>query len=253
MKIAILIPTFNEVQNIDCLLRAIHKIQPTLTDIYLEMYVIDDSSPDGTADVATKLSDELLNQHFQVHIIKRDKKEGLGKAYLEGFKTILALSNQPDYVLQMDADLSHNPEYISQFLYAARANADLIVGTRYLPGGSCPNWSWYRKLLSRGGNAYARLILGHTFSDYTGGFNMYRSELLEKIKWDMLDTAGYGFQIDLKNQAQQYSKKIVEIPIQFIDRQHGQSKMKFNAIFQNFSLILRIKIKRHFSSWGSKK
>jgi dolichol-phosphate mannosyltransferase len=247
LKIAVLIPTFNEVQNIDSLLRALHKVHSTFAEICLIVYVIDDSSPDGTADAATQLNNELGNENFHVYIIKRAKKEGLGKAYLEGFKTMLALSIQPDYVLQMDADLSHNPEYIPQFVDAIRADADLIVGTRYLPGGSCPNWGWCRKLLSHGGNTYARLILGHKITDYTGGFNMYGIELLKKINWDALDCAGYGFQIDLKYQAQQYSKRIIEIPIQFLDRQHGLSKMGFNTFFQNFSLVLRIKIKHLIS------
>ena len=247
LNIAVLIPTFNEVLNIDILLRALHKIHSTFTEICLTVYAVDDSSPDGTADAATQLNHELGDQHFQVRVIRRVNKEGLGKAYLEGFKTMLSLSTQPDYVLQMDADLSHKPEYFSQFVRAIHSDADLIVGTRYLPGGSCPNWSWYRKLLSRVCNIYARLILGREITDYTGGFNMYGIELLKKINWDTLDTDGYGFQIDLKYQAKQYSKKIVEIPIQFLDRQYGQSKMPFNTIFQNFSLVLRIKIKHLIS------
>lgn len=247
LKIAALIPTFNEVQNIDILLRELYTVHATFTDIRLSVYVIDDASPDGTADAATQLNHELGNQNFQVNVIKRAKKEGLGKAYLEGFKTMLSLSMQPNYVLQMDADLSHKPEYFSQFVLATHTDGDLIVGTRYSPGGSCPNWSWYRKFLSRGGNTFARLILGREITDYTGGFNMYGIELLKKINWDTLNSDGYGFQIDLKCQAKQYSKKIVEIPIHFLDRQYGQSKMPLNTIFQNFSLVLRIKIKHLFS------
>lgn len=243
IKIAVLIPTYNEAQNLPALLRAMHKASTNFIDVSFTIYIIDDSSPDGTAECAEILNKELESVLFKVSIIRRIKKEGLGKAYIDGFKQMLAMEETFDFVLQMDADLSHNPEYIDQFVSAVRTGADFVVGSRYIHGGSCPDWSWYRKLLSRGGNTYARLILGRKITDYTGGFNMYSLNVLKKINWDTLDSAGYGFLIDLKYQAQQVSKKIIEIPIQFLDRQHGQSKMPLNTIFQNFALVLRIKIK----------
>ena len=243
IKIAVLIPTYNEVQNIPVLLRAMQAMGSKFSDVAINIYIIDDSSPDGTAQAAETLNAELESVNFKVSVIRREQKEGLGKAYIDGFKKMLALHETPDFVLQMDADLSHNPEYIAQFIKGIGEGADFIVGTRYIPGGSCPDWSWYRKLLSRGGNTYARLILGRKITDYTGGFNMYGLGVLKKINWDTLDSAGYGFLIDLKYQAQQVSKKIVEVPIQFLDRQHGQSKMPLNTIFQNFALVIRIKIK----------
>lgn len=247
IKIAVLIPTYNEAKNIQLLLRAMQEMSAKLNDVSLNIYVIDDNSPDGTAEIAEGLNKELGNTGFQVDVIRRIKKEGLGKAYIEGFKKMLVMSDLPDYVLQMDADLSHDPAYIPEFIDAVRSGSDFVVGTRYVHGGSCPDWSWYRKLLSRGGNAYARIILGHKVTDYTGGFNMYSVDVLKRINWDRLDNAGYGFLIDLKYQAQQVGKKIIEVPIQFLDRQHGQSKMPLNTIFKNFSLVLRIRIKNLIS------
>lgn len=246
IKIAVLIPTYNEIQNISMLLLELREISIQHMDLTFSIYIIDDSSPDGTAAEANKLSEKLNTMNFHIQILTRSQKEGLGKAYIDGFKRMLAQEHPPEYVLQMDADLSHHPKYISEFISAIHAKADFIVGTRYVKGGSCPDWSWYRKLLSRGGNTYARLVLGHKITDYTGGFNMYSLDVLKKIDWDKLDSAGYGFLIDLKYQAQQVSKKIIEIPIQFLDRQHGQSKMPLNTIFQNFVLVIRIKMKHFF-------
>lgn len=243
INIAVLIPTYNEAQNIPGLLSAMMDMSAKLSDVSFTLYVIDDSSPDGTAEVVEKLNTQLETANFCAKVVRRAQKEGLGRAYIDGFKQMLALNPQPDFVLQMDADLSHNPEYILEYVKAVREGADFIVGTRYINGGSCPDWSWYRKLLSRGGNTYARLVLGRKITDYTGGFNMYSLDVLKKIRWDALDSAGYGFLIDLKYQTQRLSKKIIEIPIQFLDRQHGQSKMPLNTIFQNFALVLRIKMK----------
>ena len=245
-NIAVLIPTYNEFKNISLLLLEMKEVSRQHIDLNFTIYIIDDSSPDGTALEAFRLSEKLNTNNFQVQVLTRSQKEGLGKAYIHGFKRMLAQEYPPEYVLQMDADLSHHPKYISEFIGAIKANADFIVGTRYVKGGACPDWSWYRKLLSRGGNTYARLVLGHKITDYTGGFNMYSLEVLKKINWDKLDSAGYGFLIDLKYQAQQVSNKIIEIPIQFFDRQHGQSKMPLNTIFQNFALVIRIKMKHLF-------
>lgn len=243
ISIAVLIPTYNEVQNIPGLLSAMRDMSAKLSDVSFTLYVIDDSSPDGTAEAVEKLNTQLETAHFCARVIRRAQKEGLGRAYIDGFKQMLALNPQPDFVLQMDADLSHDPEYILDYINAVRNGADFIVGTRYINGGSCPDWSWYRKLLSQGGNTYARLVLGRKITDYTGGFNMYSLDILKKIRWDALDSAGYGFLIDLKYQTQRLSNKIIEIPIQFLDRQHGHSKMPLNTIFQNFVLVLRIKMK----------
>ena len=246
INLAILIPTFNEAKNVQLLLREISTIAGLHCQVNFNVYVIDDSSPDGTAAVAQALSEELVCPNFSTSVINRVKKEGLGKAYIDGFKSMLGLTNPPDYILQMDADLSHSPKYIPEFLAAARRGVDFVVGSRYIPGGSSPDWSWYRKLLSRGGNFYACSILGRRIHDYTGGFNMYSIELIRAMDIESIDYFGYGFLIDLKFRAARLAKKIIEIPIHFTDREFGQSKMPANTIIKNFILVPKIRLKSLF-------
>ena len=240
--LAILIPTYNELENIETLLRAIASAQMLHRNWNFHVYVIDDSSPDGTGAHVEKLALELNRPGYSAQLLTRTKKEGLGKAYIFGFN--YALNDQgvrPDFVMQMDADLSHDPKYLNNFIEALEGGAQVVLGARYIPGGGCPNWSWYRKLLSSGGNHYARLVLGTKVHDYTGGFNAYTTSVLRAVALDQLDSAGYGFLIDLKFQILKQQPRIVEIPIQFIDRQFGKSKMPLNTIFQNFFLVLKIK------------
>jgi dolichol-phosphate mannosyltransferase len=240
--LAILVPTYNELENIELLLRAIAAVQTSHQHWNFHVYVVDDSSPDGTGAQVEQLAIELNSAGYQVQLLTRLKKEGLGKAYIFGFN--YALNDQvvrPDFVMQMDADLSHDPKYLNNFVEALEAGAQVVLGARYIPGGGCPNWSWYRKLLSSGGNYYARLVLGSKVHDYTGGFNAYAVSVLKAIALNQLDSAGYGFQIDLKFQMLKQQPLIIEVPIQFIDRQHGKSKMPLNTVFQNFFLVLKIK------------
>jgi dolichol-phosphate mannosyltransferase len=240
--LAILVPTYNELENIELLLRAIAAVQTSHQHWNFHVYVVDDSSPDGTGAHVEQLAIELNCAGYQVQLLTRLKKEGLGKAYIFGFN--YALNDQvvrPDFVMQMDADLSHDPKYLHNFVEALEAGAQVVLGARYIPGGGCPNWSWYRKLLSSGGNYYARLVLGSKVHDYTGGFNVYAVGVLRAIALNKLDSAGYGFQIDLKFQMLKQRPRLVEVPIQFIDRQHGKSKMPLNTVFQNFFLVLKIK------------
>lgn len=240
--LAILVPTYNELENIEILLRAIASVQMLHQNWNFHVYVIDDSSPDGTGVHVEQLALELNRPGYQTQLLTRTKKEGLGKAYIFGFN--YALNDQmvrPDFVMQMDADLSHDPKYLNHFIAALESGAQVVLGARYIPGGGCPNWSWYRKLLSSGGNHYARLVLGTKVHDYTGGFNAYTGSVLRAVALDQLDSAGYGFLIDLKFQILKQQPRIVEIPIQFIDRQFGKSKMPLNTIFQNFFLVLKIK------------
>jgi dolichol-phosphate mannosyltransferase len=240
--LAILVPTYNELENIELLLRSIAAVQALHQNWNFHVYVVDDSSPDGTGAHVAQLATELNRVGYQVQLLTRLKKEGLGKAYTFGFH--YALNDQvvrPDFVMQMDADLSHDPKYLNNFIEALEAGAQVVLGARYIPGGGCPNWSWYRKLLSSGGNYYARLVLGSKVHDYTGGFNAYAVSVLKAIALDQLDSAGYGFQIDLKFQMLKQQPLIIEVPIQFIDRQHGKSKMPLNTVFQNFFLVLKIK------------
>lgn len=240
--LAILVPTYNELENIGLLLRAIAVVQASHQNWNFHVYVVDDSSPDGTGAHVEQLAVELNSPGYQVQLLTRLKKEGLGKAYIFGFN--YALNDQvvrPDFVMQMDADLSHDPKYLHDFVEALEAGAVVVLGARYIPGGGCPNWSWYRKFLSSGGNYYARLVLGSQVHDYTGGFNAYAVSVLRAIALNRLDSAGYGFQIDLKFQMLKQRPRLVEVPIQFIDRQHGKSKMPLNTVFQNFFLVLKIK------------
>jgi dolichol-phosphate mannosyltransferase len=143
----------------------------------------------------------------------------------------------------MDADLSHNPAYILDFVKAIESGADFLVGSRYIQGGSTPNWSWYRKLLSVGGNFYTRAVLSKAITDYTGGFNGYSIGLLKKMNLASINHEGYGFLISFKYAAIKYSSHIIEVPIQFLDREYGESKMPISTVFRNFLLVLTMKLK----------
>ncbi len=202
------------------------------------MFIIDDNSPDGTADVAEKLDKKYKTSVFKVEVLRRKKKEGLGQAYIYAFHKIL--QKKFDYILQMDADLSHDPRYIPAMLDAT-ATADFVVGSRYIKGGATPDWSWNRKLQSRGGNWYSRLFLGSRITDYTGGYNLFSTELLRKINLDSLQAGGYGFLIELKYKALKHCTQVEQIPIVFKDRQHGNSKIPRNTIFKNLMLVPKIR------------
>jgi dolichol-phosphate mannosyltransferase len=238
MKLAIAIPTYNEVTNIKKILPEIKRSLKNYPDLHCTIYVIDDNSPDGTADAAEALGNQLKDKNFAVNVLRRKKKEGLGKAYVYAFRQIL--SQKFDFILQMDADLSHNPKYLPQFLDATK-KADFVVGSRYVPGGATPDWVWIRKLLSRGGNLYTRFFLGSRVTDYTGGYNLFSSELLRKLNLDSLQAGGYGFLIELKYRALQQCHSIIQVPIVFMDRQHGDSKLPRGIIFKNLLLVLKIR------------
>jgi len=239
MKLAIAIPTYNEAANIKKLLPAISKSLQKLDDVECSVFIIDDNSPDNTAKVAEDLGLKLKTKRFKVAVLKHGAKEGLGKAYIFGFRRILDLNF--DYILQMDADLSHDPKYIPAFL-AATVNADFVVGSRYVKGGATPDWAWNRKILSRGGNIYTRMFLGSRITDYTGGYNLFSSNLLRSIDLDMLQPSGYGFLIELKFKSLKNCNNITQIPIVFMDRQHGTSKMPKSTIFKNLLLVPKIKL-----------
>lgn len=238
MKLAIAIPTYNEAANIKKLLPAIKKNLDGYPGLDTTVFVVDDNSPDGTAKVAEALASTLKDKKFTVKTILRKKKEGLGKAYVYAFHKILA--QKFDYILQMDADLSHDPQYLPQFLDATKT-ADFVVGSRYIRGGATPDWQWYRKLLSRGGNLYTRLFLGSRITDYTGGYNLFSADLLRKVALDTLQSGSYGFLIELKYSALQKCHNIVQVPIVFMDRQHGYSKIPRNIIVNNLLLVLKIR------------
>ncbi len=239
MNIGVVVPTYNEAINIALLLRALKKQATKLLDVSFLVAVVDDNSPDGTSKIANKLGTELAGPNFKVVVIDRTKKDGYGKACVEGMNYLL--SKKVDFVLSMDADLSHNPKYIKDFV-AASKKYQLVVGSRYVHGGATPDWPLLRKLLSRYGNFYARLFLNRAISDYTGGFNLYSAELLHEINLNNIESSGYGFLIELKYKASNKAKSIHQIPIVFHDRLHGKSKIPKSTLTKNFFLVPKLRM-----------
>jgi dolichol-phosphate mannosyltransferase len=242
MKLAIALPTYNEAENIKKLLPQIKNYVLKYPNLYTSVLVIDDSSPDGTANVADGLSAMHQSDRFTISVLSRKRKEGLGKAYIHAFKVLLR--EDYDFILQMDADLSHNPQYIPLLLEAS-AHSDLVVGSRYVKGGSTPDWTFKRKSLSRGGNLYARFVLGSDISDYTSGFNLFSTELLKKVSLDSITTNGYGFLIELKYRAKLLANNVSQVPIIFLDRQTGYSKLPSNTLLSNFLLVIKIRLSKN--------
>ena len=219
MSIGIVVPTYNEKENLPLLVDRLLALP--LPD--LSILVIDDNSPDGTGVVADELA---VRYPGSVSVLHRSGKLGLGTAYITGFQHMLA--NRIDLIGQMDADFSHEPEKIVEFV-SAIADHDLVLGSRYIPGGSLDhNWPTWRKGLSNFGNIYARTILGVPVKDVTGGFRLWRREVLAAIPWDRVRSNGYVFQIEMAYVAHKLGFKIKEVPIYFADRKLGQSKMNFS-------------------------
>ncbi|SMH33281.1 dolichol-phosphate mannosyltransferase [Rathayibacter oskolensis] len=244
LSLTIVTPTYNEADNIGELLRRIAAAAAREPGVRIRSVIVDDSSPDGTAEKARALAAELSSETFSVEVLVRTEKEGLGAAYLWAFGVVLDGADAPDYVLQMDADLSHDPKYIADFLREVRAGADFVVASRYIPGGGTPDWTLDRKILSRGGNIYTRALLGSRLTDWTGGFNLFSHELLERVHFETVDAAGYGFQIALKHRALASAKRVREIPIVFLDRTEGTSKIPGNTLLKSLLLVLRIRLGR---------
>jgi dolichol-phosphate mannosyltransferase len=213
----LILPTYDEAENLERIVRA---ALPRLAEAGdgNHVLVVDDNSPDGTGEIA----DRLAKEHDAVDVLHRPRKEGLGRAYLAGFRH--ALAREAELVIEMDADFSHDPADLPR-LIAAAADADLVLGSRYVPGGGVENWGLFRRALSRGGSLYARAILGVPVHDLTGGFKCFRRATLEGI--DYLDTHadGYGFQIELTYRSYEAGYRVKEIPIVFRDREQGTSKM----------------------------
>lgn len=239
--VAIATPTYNEAKNIQKLITTIAGVCKTMPQTTFMILVIDDNSPDGTADLAEKLGKKNSVRNVSIEVLRRQKKNGLGRAYVDGFN--LLLRRGFDAIIQMDADLSHNPKYLTEFVRLANEGHDMIVASRYIPGGATPDWSLLRKLLSRFGNLYTRLFLGSVITDYTGGYNMFTNRLLKKIDVKTLSSGGYGFMIELKYRALQVAKSPAQIAIVFHDRQHGTSKIPKRTIIKNFILVLRLRFR----------
>ena len=215
VDVVVVMPTYNERDNIERMVRAI-LARPCTPHVL----IVDDSSPDGTAEIITALAAQLPGR---VTLLSRSEKSGLGGAYAAGFAAALA-DHAPDVVVQLDADGSHDPADIDRLL-AALDHADLAIGTRYMPGGDVVGWSKHREVLSRAGNLYARTLLGTPLRDLTGGFKAWRADLLGKLHAETTNSHGYGFQIEMTTRARAAHATIVEVPIVFRERVAGSSKM----------------------------
>ncbi|MBO0804102.1 MAG: polyprenol monophosphomannose synthase [Nocardiopsaceae bacterium] len=220
-RVIIVMPTYNERQNLEIVAGRIRESTPEA-----DLLVVDDNSPDGTGDLA----DKLAEADSRVHVMHRTEKAGLGRAYVAGFTW--ALEQGYDVIVEMDADGSHRPEDLPKLLTAlAEQSAGAVIGSRYVPGGTVVNWPKSREFLSRGANLYNQLMLGVSIKDATGGFRAYTAETLRKIDLDSIESAGYCFQIDMTLRVLQAGLKLVEVPITFIERERGASKMS-NAVIR---------------------
>ena len=213
----LVLPTYNEAENVERVVEAATRSLAAASPEH-RLLVVDDNSPDGTGDIA----DRLAVARDDVEVLHRPGKEGLGRAYLAGFQR--ALDAGADLVLEMDADFSHDPADIPRLIEAA-ADADLVLGSRYMPGGGVEGWAWHRELLSRGGCLYARALLGVPVRDLTGGFKCFRREVLETLDLSEIHADGYGFQIEMTYKAIRAGFRVREVPITFCDRVAGTSKM----------------------------
>ncbi|MEY2950321.1 MAG: polyprenol monophosphomannose synthase [Saprospiraceae bacterium] len=232
-KLLVIIPTYNEKENIAKIIDAVLSLP-----IRFEILVIDDGSPDGTADIVNGLMDNYPNQ---LHLVKRKGKLGLGTAYIAGFKW--GLERDYSHFFEMDADFSHNPEDLVRLYEACQSGGDLAVGSRYVQGGKLENWPLDRILLSKGASLYVRLITWMPVMDPTAGFVCYTREVLNAINLDKIQFVGYAFQIEMKYAARQKGFQIVEVPITFIDRMEGVSKMSGGIVKEAIFGVLKMRIK----------
>jgi dolichol-phosphate mannosyltransferase len=225
------IPTYNEADNLEPITQAVLKAEPRV-----DILVVDDNSPDGTG----KIADALAAKEPRIRVLHREKKEGLGRAYLAAFRW--ALAEGYTYIIEMDADFSHDPRYLPGLLDAAEAGADLVLGSRYITGGGTVNWGIGRQVLSRGGSLYARTILGVGIHDLTGGFKCFHRRVLETIELDAVKSTGYAFQIELTYRTLKKGFTVREIPIVFEDRRVGQSKMSRKIFLEALTMVWKLRL-----------
>ncbi len=229
MRKLVIIPTYNEIENIKRLLPDLMALRESF-----DILVVDDSSPDQTSEFVNQFS----KSQPRVNLLVRKLKDGLGQAYIAGFKW--GIANRYDVIIEMDADFSHRPQDLILILNEIETE-DVVVGSRYVLGGKTVNWGFLRKLISRGGSHYSRLILGFPLRDWTGGFNAWKVPVLKEIGLDSIKSNGYSFQIELKYKAMKNSYRIKEVPIVFEDRQVGQSKMSFKIVIEAFYKVWLIR------------
>jgi dolichol-phosphate mannosyltransferase len=232
MRAIVVIPTYNELANLKTLVQKLHEYAPEL-----HILIVDDNSPDGTGKLADELSDA---EPDRISVLHRERKEGLGRAYVDGFKEVL--KKDYDYVLHMDADLSHDPLYLPDF-FAKIENHDLVVGSRYLKGISVANWDFKRLIMSKLATNYVRFITRMPFTDTTSGFGCWRREALQAISFENAFSSGYVFLVELKYKAYRKGFRVSEVPIIFIERKMGNSKMDWAVIWEAFWGVLRIRLR----------
>lgn len=234
MRTLVVVPTYNEILNVELMLRTLREVVPEC-----HVLVVDDNSPDGTAAKARVVAAELGH----IEVLVRDAKSGLGGAYRAGFAW--GLEEGYDYVVEIDCDFSHDPRALPALLVQARDH-DVVIGSRYVDGGHIPHWTWSRRLLSRGGNQYASIVLGLGVADSTSGYRVYSRAALEKMHYDTVRADGYGFQIEMTYRARRGGASIIEVPISFTDRELGESKMSRAIVIEALALVTRWALERPF-------
>jgi dolichol-phosphate mannosyltransferase len=233
----LILPTYNEAENIRAIVSASAEVLAGAAPEGFRLLVVDDGSPDGTGSIA----DGMAVEHEWLEVLHRTEKNGIGPAYLAGFR--YALDRGAGYVMEMDSDFSHDPADLARLLAAARGEADLALGSRYVPGGGVTDWGLLRRFISEGGSTYARWVLGLQVRDLTGGFKCFRREVLEAIHFDSVRSRGYAFQVELTYRAVRAGFRVVEVPIVFRDRQHGQSKMSWRIAAEAMWLVPRLRFR----------
>jgi dolichol-phosphate mannosyltransferase len=226
VAVLVVMPTYNEAENIHRVLRAVRTSLPGAG-----ILVVDDGSPDGTADLAEELGRELGS----IDVLRRPAKAGLGSAYRAGFAW--GLDRGWDAFVEMDADLQHDPTALPGLVAPIADGVDLVVGSRYVPGGSIPKWHWHRRVLSQGGNIYAAMLLGLGIKDSTSGFRAYSGRILQLIDLTVVRAEGYGFQIEMVRQVLDHGGRVVEVPIRFVERTEGESKMSMHIVVEALALV----------------
>jgi dolichol-phosphate mannosyltransferase len=233
----LILPTYNEAENIEAIVIAAGEVLERAAPDGFSVLVVDDGSPDGTGEIA----DRLAGEHEWVQVLHRTEKNGIGPAYLAGFR--YALDHGAGYVMEMDSDFSHNPADLARLLAAVKGGADLALGSRYVPGGGVVDWGLLRRFISEGGSTYARIVLGLKVKDLTGGFKCFRREVLEEIHFDGVRSQGYAFQVELTYRAVRAGFQVVEVPIVFKDRERGQSKMSWRIAAEAMWLVPRLRFR----------
>ena len=240
MSKLIIIPTYNEKENIEKIILKVFSL-----DVDFDILIVDDGSPDGTANIVKEIQKSYPKK---LHIVERTGKLGLGTAYIFGFKW--ALKNNYDYIFEMDADFSHDPDDLIRLYKACNEEkGDVAIGSRYIKGVNIVNWPMSRLLMSFFASKYVKIITGMPIHDSTAGFKCYKRSVLEKINLEKIQFVGYAFQIEMKFTAWKYGFNVVEVPVIFTDRQEGASKMSGGIFFEAFFGVMQMKIKSYFKNW----